>query len=215
MRKILVLALLLAVALVPASWAMEQGASMFALEIGQGQGDQANPDLGDGYLGLNGDNSTHNSGQIQLGAEYWYMFSSDYALTVSGGIGMYRETEQPAGAGEDLKYTTSSYRVRLGGDRVGQIGDRFSWFMGPGLEYWSGKSKYEVGTDSEETPQVTRYALNGRFGGVMKLGDQIGIVGRIGHSFGIASAEKDGAKTSWWACGFEAMWGLAFSFGGK
>lgn len=216
MRKILILTLLSVVALAPGALALDKGSSMFALEIGHGQADQANvdPDI-NGYLGLDGSAPTHNSGEMLLGVEFWHMLTPDYAMTVSGALGTYREVETPAGGGSDLTYTTSSYRVRLGGDRVGQIGSRFTWFMGPGAELWSGRSKFELSPSSVQSPRVTRWALNGRVGGVMALNDRIGVVGRLGDSFGYASAKSGGAKTWWLASGFDAMWGLTYSFGGK
>src|SRR5512143_52905 len=216
MRKILILTLLSVVALAPGALALDKGSSMFALEIGHGQADQVNIlGPGDEYLGLNTDAATHNSGELVMGVEFWFMLTPDYAFTASGGLGTYGEVEQPAGGGDDLTYTTSSYRLRLGGDRVGQIGSRFTWFMGPGLEYWSGRSKYELGPSSEESPRVTRYAINGRVGGVMLLGERFGILGRIGDSFGYASAKSGDAKTHWLPSAFDAMWGLTYSFGAK
>ncbi len=215
MRKILILTLLSVVALASGALALDKGSSMLALEIGHGQADQVNDSPGGGgYLGLNTDAATHNSGEMLLGVEFWHMITSDYAMTVSGALGTYREVETPAGGGSDLTYTTSSYRVRLGGDRVGQIGSRFTWFMGPGVELWSGRSKYE-GPINVESPRVTRWALNGRVGGVMALSGSLGVVGRLGDSFGYASAKTGGAKTWWLASGFDAMWGLTYSFGGK
>jgi hypothetical protein len=110
---------------------------------------------------------------------------------------------------------------------VGNAGERFVWFMGPGLEYWSGRTKSDVQVSyyldgihtvatlrGIESPRVTRFGFNGRVGGTMMLNPRVGITGRIGHTFGRASAEDRGGKTTWLTGSWEAMWGLTFAFHG-
>jgi hypothetical protein len=115
----------------------------------------------------------------------------------------------------DLETTSSSWRVRVGGDRVGKIGDRFKWYMGPGVEYGSGKAKFEAGGPSLETEPTNRYGINGRLGGVMMLNDKVGVRGQIGNSFGMESVEDSGGKSSAYYSNFESAWGVQFSFGGE
>jgi hypothetical protein len=157
---------------------------------------------------------------VGVNAEYWYMFTDDYALAIQGNFGFYTETWEPGTAGAvEPKYTSTSYKVRLGGDRVGKIGDRFTWFMGPGLEFWSGKGKFEnfdvAPNDDLETESTMRFGVSGRFGGIMQLTDAVGIQGQIGHTFGLATVKDGDAKTTWWPNSYFATWGLAFTFGGE
>lgn len=217
MRKTLALtcvAVLLSTGSVMAAGA---GTSMFSIGLSQGTGDFAGPEVGSGYV------SAFSSSEIGVTGEYWHMFSSDYAFALQATYGFASETDKPgsnAGSGApDLMYSTTSFKIRVGGDRVGQIGDRFTWFFGPGLEYWSGKAEFEnfgfTSNATDETESTTRIGINGRVGGVMKLSDAIGIQGQIGNTLGYASAEQAGAKATWYPSSFHASWGLLFAFGGE
>jgi hypothetical protein len=210
--------------LVPApATAVSRGTTFFALEIGQGRGDFANPARDDpNFLLVDlGDHPT----QIEARAEIWRLFAEDWAVTLSGGTGFFSEQGEPASSAApgtpEYTFSSSSFAVRAGVDRMGDVGERLVWFLGPGLEYWNGKTKFEnvygvtPPDDEVESPSVTRFSISGRVGGIMKLSDALGIVGHVGHRFGIASADEGGAKTSWWPSGFNAAWGLLYAFGAR
>ena len=197
------------------AFAAGKGTSMLSLGLGQGTADTyAANDLGGLASGTYLAPST--SPETSVGAEYWYMFSDDYALAISGAYGFgSMEWESSDAADPKIKATTSSFKVRVGGDRVGQVGERFLVFMGPGLEYWNGKAKVDVGGAEAESEGVSRFGVSGRIGGFMMLSSGVGIMGQVGHTFGYASVEDGSAKTTWWPGSFEASWGLTFSFGGN
>jgi Outer membrane protein beta-barrel domain len=211
MRKLAVLTVFAAMAFASSANAAE--GSILSLGVFQGVGDYAGPEFNSGYI------TAFDHSEIGVGGEYWHMFSSDYALAIQGSVGFFSETDKPgdnATAGSpDGKFSTTSFKVRVGGDRVGQIGDRFTWFMGPGLEYWNGKAKFEdiFTAGTVETESTTRFGVNGRVGGIMKLNDSVGIQGQVGHTLGYASTEEAGAKATWFPSSFNASWGLAFAFG--
>jgi len=102
--------------------------------------------------------------------------------------------------------------VRVGADRVGAIGDRLVFFMGPGIEYWSGKQKLKIGAPETESESTSRFGVSGRVGGFMMLAEKVGIMGQVGHTFGIAKAEEGGAESTWIPSSFNASWGLTFLF---
>jgi len=117
----------------------------------------------------------------------------------------------------DVKITSASWKIRLGGDRIGSIGDRFTWFLGPGLEYWSGKPKFDnvFVAGSQDGLTTTKWGINGRMGGVMWINPKMGIFGRLGDSVGSAATEeKQSGKNTWYYSNFEAAWGLRFKLGG-
>jgi hypothetical protein len=153
--------------------------------------------------------------ELGLGIQYWRLMSKDYAFTFSAGIGTFSETDKPGDTAPanstDFKYTQNSWNVRVGGDRAVKVGDRAIFYFGPGVELWSGKSKFDGGPDfatAYETESVMRYALSGRVGGVMLLSEKLGFNCQVGRYLGYASAEENGAKVSWWPSGFQASGGL-------
>ena len=205
MRKILVL-LALATAL-SATSALAQGrnTSMLAIAFAQQTGDFYDR-LGPDYIGA------VSAAEVGLQVEFWHQFSNDYAFAVQGTMGGYSEERESATPGEpEIEISTESVKLRVGGDRIGMIGDRFVWFMGPGLEWWSGSSE----VDDTESEGSSRIGLSGRVGGIMKLSDSIGISGQIGNTIGFANAEDDGDEVSWRSSTFHASWGIAFVFGAK
>jgi hypothetical protein len=218
MRRLFLLCVLLLVAGTAAAQAGEQ---MFSIGLAQGTAYAYTPDAAGEWI--------HPVAVPELGVtgEYWYLFKEDYALAAQATIGFSSETRQPGdrvadpAVKQDEKFSTSSFKVRVGGDRVGKIGERFTWFMGPGLVYGSGKSTWKniidiVPPDNDmETKNVTVIGISGRFGGVMNLSKQLGIMGQIGHTLGSATVEDGGSKTTWYASSFNAAWGLHFTFGGK
>jgi hypothetical protein len=186
--------------------------SMFSIGLSHGTGSYAGA-FGDDYI----DNAV-SLGEIGAGAEYSMMMSDDYAwaLGFDWRAGSLKAEPTTATAGNPtLKTTSTGWRVRLGGDRVGKIGDRFKWYMGPGVEYGSGKAKFEPSTPTAETEPTNRYGISGRVGGIMMINPQVGIKGQVGDSFGMASVKDTGGKNTEWYSNFEGFWGLSFAFGGK
>jgi hypothetical protein len=182
-------------------------ASRLSIGLGQGTADgYAVTGIGTGtYLAPTATPETN------VGAEYWYAFSDDYALAFSGAYGVSSMTWKPAVSGDpEIKATGTSFKVRIGGDRTGKIGERLTFFMGPGLEYWSGSQKLEVGGIEDESEPVSRIGVSGRLGGFIGLTEKIAIMGQVGHTFGYATVD-DGAKTTWFPSSFNASWGLTLS----
>ena len=169
-----------------------------------------------------GFNSAFDHSELGGKVEYWNMLREHEALNLQANIGFFSETEKPGtgaspGAPEG-KYTQSSWSVRLGCDRVYSPLENMKVFIGPGLEFWSGKAKFEdVGgiTGTYETESVNRFSLHGRIGSMMMIGESWGLTGQLGHRLGMASYEEKGAKTTWWPSSFDGAMGLLFSFGGK
>jgi len=153
-------------------------------------------------------------------AEYWNMMGSEYAFNISGGVGFFGEQDKPAstapsGTG-DFKYTQNSWNIRVGGDRMLAVGDKSFIFFGPGIEYWSGKAKFEDKSGSGatyETENVTRWSLGARIGGNMMVGPTWGITGQVGTKIGYASYKETGAETTWWPSSMDGSLGLVFKFG--
>lgn len=152
--------------------------------------------------------------------EYWNLMKENYALNFSANIGVSSETDKPrTGSGaKEGKFTTSSWSVRLGGDRVYSPNDNTKVFFGPGIEYWTGKAKFvDIGgfTGTYETENTTRISLHGHMGGIMMIGSNWGLSGQLGHKLGIASYEEKGGKTNWMPSSLDGAMELIFSFGGK
>ena len=197
--------------------ALVKGTSMIAIEIGQGTADVVDPEQNQSLW------QPAPVPEISAQVEFWHAFADDYAFNISGGAGYFSMNAEPMNktANSTIKLTTTSFHARVGGDRVGQVGDRLTLFLGPGIEFWSGKAKekYEDGppaSRSEETgPTTTRFGLSGRIGGFMKLSESVSLTGRIGHTWGYASVDKDGAKTTWLPSSFDGAGGVVFAFGAK
>lgn len=154
--------------------------------------------------------------------EYWNFMGENYALNFAANVGFSSETDEvrsdaPVGT-KEAKFSTSSWSVRLGGDRTWNPLPNTTLFMGPGIEYWTGKAKFEEiyppgGT--YETESTTRISLHGHTGGIMMMGPNWGISGQLGHKLGMASAEEGGAKTTWWPNSIDGSMQLVFKFGGN
>ena len=181
------------------------------LSIGLGQG------TADGYAPATVGTSTYlaptTTPETSVNAEYWRSLSNDYALALSGAYGLSSMNWKGADPGDpEIDATGTSLKFRLGVDKVGSVGDRLQFFLGPGVEYWSGEQKLDVGGAETESESVTRFGVSGRIGGFMMLSETVGIMGQVGHTFGIASVDDSGAETSWWPSSFQASWGLTFGF---
>lgn len=224
-RATVAVAGLVLMAFAPTAWALGKGGSMFAIELTNGTADFADStNARTGSPATTGYMSSYNHSEMGVQGQYWHMMTDDYAVTVSGGVGFFSETDAqgskglPAG-GPDLKASSSSFNVRVGGDRVAKVGNRAIMYGGPGIEYWSGKSKYEnfnfVGPRAYEGESTTRISLSARIGAIMVLNESFGLSTHVGGRFGRASAEEQGAKATWWASSMEAGAGIVYMLGGK
>jgi hypothetical protein len=196
-----------------AASAGNKGANLFALQLTNGTAD-----LYERY-----DNdfiSAYDHSELGVQLQGWHFVSDDYAVTLSLGTGFFSETDKPGNGAApgttDFKYSQSSWNVRLGGDRVFQLSERGLIYVGPGVEFWSGKAKFAGGSGAfpnYETSNVTRIGVEGRLGGMEKLTESIALTGHIGHRIGMASATDAGRKASWWPSSFDGAGGIVFGFG--
>ena len=216
MNRSFVLAMVLSLTAVASNAVAQSGTDTSGLpknrlSVGLGQG------TADGYAPTVVGTSTYlaptTAPETNVNAEYWRSLSGDYALALSGAYGVSRMNWTGAApADPEIKARGTSVKVRLGVDKTGKVGDRLQFFMGPGIEYWGGKQKLEVGASETESESVTRFGVSGRLGGFMMLSESVGIMGQVGHTFGVAKVDDSGAETSWWPSSFQASWGLAFGF---
>lgn len=188
-----------------------KGSTLFSIQIGHGQADLVSP-AGTGYI------TSFAISELEPKLELSHLFKDDYAFNVSAGIGMFSETDKPGTAAApgdpDLETKVSSFYVRVGGDRIVSVGERATFYFGPGVEYWSGKYEYTTGSNTEESEATTRISLSGRIGGTMMLGESWGFTCNAGHRIGMASAKWDGAEANWTPSSSSASGGLLFVFGG-
>lgn len=168
---------------------------------------------GTGYL------SAYDHSELGAQIQIWRFYSTEYALTASGGIGFFSETDKPGNAATvgstDFKYTQTSWQARIGEDRVIHLSDKAHLFVGPGIQYWSGKAKFKggaPGAQDVETPTTNRWALEGRVGFHLLLKEKVALFSQIGHYFGYATSSENGAKATWWPSGHDGAAGLAFTY---
>jgi hypothetical protein len=186
---------------------LAKGSSLLSIQLTTGTADVVTPEGGTGGITAYGFAHSEWGGQIH----FQRLLSDDWALALSGGIGTFKETDTPSDPAEDeFVYKQSSWQARVGADRFVHISPTFHLFVGPGIQYWSGKAKFEEGTVSVESENSTRWALNGRMGAHVALGDKVGLEGHLGHYWGFASAKDAGAKVSWTPSGIESAVGFAF-----
>jgi opacity protein-like surface antigen len=207
--------LLIAVALLATTASASlAGSSYLGLQLAHGTADLTG-EFGSGFA------SAYDHSELGFKLEYWNMLSEDYAFNGSYSMGYFREenkpgTNAPSGAGQ-FTYSQSSWSVRLGGDRVVGLGDRTHLYFGPGVEYWTGKAKFEDDTSpasSYETESVSRISLSCRLGAHMMIGEGWGLTVQAGHKIGRASYSEAGAESTWWPSSLDASGGLVFRFGG-
>lgn len=217
MRRLIVAAALTLALASTASAAVGRGTSMFAVQLTTGTADLYDPfdagPTGSGYI------SAFDHSEVGVQGQYWMMMSDNYAFTVSAGIGFFGEKDEPGDnaspGSSDVEYTQSSFNVRVGGDRVVNVGEQAILFFGPGVEYWSGKAEFQgFGGPDLETENVTRISLSGRIGATMTIGSAWGFNVSVGHKVGMAHAEDQGAKARWWASSLDSQGGIVFMFGG-
>lgn len=202
-RGIFAVASLAMLAFASPAFAVGKGSSTLSIGIGQAKANIFGP------VALQFD-------ETDVGAQYGYMFSDDYAFVLSGAAGFGNiKVEDDGPPSFESTYSLSGFRVRVGGDRVGQIGDRFTVYMGPGLEYSTAKVTLEqTGSPDDESESATTFGINGRIGGVMWLSESVGISGEISNSFGFSSYEEGDQTITWMSNSVGAFWALMFAFGG-
>ncbi len=200
--------------LATSAFALGKGQSTFSIQIGTGAADLIGRSAPGEYI-----TASPQVPELEPRLEFTKMIKDDYAFNFGVGLGFYSETDKPGDANTpgspDRKTTVSSFFVRVGGDRVVNVGDRTTLYFGPGVEYWSGKYKFEVGSLTDESESTMRISLAGRIGGTMMLNESFGFTCNASHRIGIASAEWDGAKANWTPSSTGASGGLLFVFGGN
>jgi hypothetical protein len=184
---------------------LAKGSTLLSVQLTTGVADLATPEGGSG--GITAYDHSEWGGQLH----FQKLLSDDWALALSGGIGTFKETDTPSDPADDkFEYSQSSWQARVGADRFVHISPTFHLFVGPGIQYWSGKAKFEQGAVSVESENSTRWALNGRMGAHVALSDKVGLEGHLGHYWGFAKADDAGAKASWQPSGVESAVGLSF-----
>lgn len=206
-------ALLAALLIAPASAAaMEKGTTLLSVQLMHGDADFATPEVFDPGSITAYDHSEW-GGQLML----QHMVSPKWALALSAAIGTFKETDE-AGTNAlpntpDFVYSQSSFNGRFGFDRFVSIADDVSIYMGPGLQFWTGKGKFDDGSSPEiESESTTRIAMSGRIGANVALGTSVGLNGYMGCYIGKASADDQGAKASWTPSGSDGAVGVSFKF---
>ncbi|HET9326760.1 MAG TPA: hypothetical protein VFQ05_08315 [Candidatus Eisenbacteria bacterium] len=203
----LVASSLLVLPVVASAASLEKGASLLAIQLSRGIAD-ANTDNG-GYL------LSSTWPEVGVQGQYWYFMAKEYAVNLTAGIGYFKEsvTADPAVVfGGNQTYSVSSWQVRLGGDRFAQVSDKLQFFAGPGIQIWSGRLKFEDESGEAEQPSTTRYALSGRIGAQILMGENFGLMGHIGQYWGYATASEGDAETKWLPSGSEGAMGFSFAF---
>ena len=225
-RATVAVAGLLLMAFAPAAWALGKGGSMFAIELTHGTADFA-----DKFSGTTNTSNVaayvtaYDHSELGIQGQYWKMMAEDYALAISAGYGFFSETDAPGqgapSGSPDLKFSTSSFNIRVGGDRVAKVGERTTMYGGPGIEFWSGNAKFEpdpfatTGTGEYNDEKVTRWSISARVGAIMWLSEYLGLTTHVGGRYGYASVEEQGAKATWWPSSVEAAAGFVYAFGGE
>jgi hypothetical protein len=190
----------------PARAALDAGTILIAPTVTAGTADFVS--ASGGYL------SAYEHGEVGGGGELWYFLDDHTAVAVAGGVGRFRESATAA-SGTERWYTQRSWSVRAGVDRVLQYRQDALFYFGPGVEFWRGHSSFDgdFGDAVGDSPDVTRWSVSARFGGIMVVGDNWGLIGHVGWRAGYASAESGGAKTTWFPNGFEGGAGVVVTFG--
>jgi hypothetical protein len=205
-------ALLGALLVFPASaQGLTKGSTVLSFQLAHGDGDFVTPEAGTGFITAYDHSEWGGQAQVQ------HLISENWALAVSFGLGTFKETNEPGSAAPpattDFEYSQSSWNVRLGFDRVAHITPEFHLYAGPGIQVWSGKAKFDDGTNPEiESESTSRLALSGRLGAFVSLSESIGLNGHLGGYIGRASADDAGAEASWTPSGHHGALGIGFQF---
>jgi len=188
---------------------LDKGSSLFAIQLSRGVADLT----GGGGAGTL---VAFALPEVGIQGQYWYFMAPEYGANISAGIGYFKEsdTADPNAIGaEDFKQTVSSWKVRIGGDRFAKVTDKLQVYAGPGLQLWGGKVKSEGSlSGSSESPSTTRWAIDGRIGAHILIGENFGLIGSVGQYWGYATASEGGAKTKWLPSASQGDMGFSFSF---
>ena len=224
MNRMIAAALLLAVTASVAGAAEYSKESFLSIQATSGTADLASAFGGFGATSVNvsGSASAYSNPEWGFKAEYQKMMGPEYAFNISYGMGFYSEEDKPnsnapAGTGS-FKYSQDSWNVRIGGDRLLEVGEKTYIYFGPDLEYWSGKAKFEDETPpalSYETENTSRISLGARLGGHMMIGPTWGIAAQVGTKVGRATYTEAGGDVTWMPSSMEGSVGLVFKLGGK
>jgi opacity protein-like surface antigen len=216
MNRLFTAALLLAVSASLAAAADSSKTKFLSVQLTSGTADFAT-ELSSGF---NGFAPAFDHSEYGFRAEYWNMMGPEYAFNASYGMGFFSEEDKPgtnAAPGDGTqKYTQSSWNVRIGGDRMLSVGDKSYIYFGPGIEYWSGKAKFEDKTapgSSYETENVSRVSLGARIGGNLMIAPTWGITAQVGTKIGRATYKEHSAETTWWPSSMEGSVGVVFKCG--
>jgi hypothetical protein len=156
------------------------------------------------------------SQEVGVGLELIHFPKEHFAYNLAGGIGFWQETDTSADgtAAGDVEKHIVSWQARVGFDYVAHLAEnRLHLFVGPGVQYWSGKPKIEQGGVKVEGETTNRVALHGRMGAHLAISRTVGLFGDMGHYVGRASASSSaGAKAKWWATGRTGSMGLSLNF---
>jgi len=184
---------------------LEKGSSLLAIQLSRGVADLTG-DAG-GIL------IAYQRPEVGIQGQYWYFMAKEYAVNVTGGIGYFKEsdTADPT-LSQDFTQTVSSWQFRVGGDRFAQLTDKLQFFAGPGIQVWGGKATAKDPTGEIEGPSTTRYALSGRIGAHILIGENFGLIGHIGQYWGYATASEGEMETKWLPSGSEGAMGFSFAF---
>ena len=217
MKPLLIAVALLAIAATASFAADNSKTTWMGVQVATGTADLASG-------GLSGLSSAYDHSEYGFKLEFWKLMSPDYAFTASGGVGTFSE-KQTLGdnailGDRDFSYTQSSWNIRIGGDRFVALGERAYVFFGPGIEYWTGKAKFDPVnpfdqfSETYETESTSRISLHARLGAHMMVAENWGVTLQAGQKVGQATYEEAGAKTTWWPSSTDGSLGLVFKFGG-
>ncbi len=189
---------------------LDKGSTVLSFQLTHSDADFATPEGGSGFITAYDHSEWGGRGEIQ------HLVSENWAVAFGFGISTFKETDKP-GVNADpsdpkFEYSQSSWNARFGLDRFVHLSPDFHLFVGPGLQYWSGKAKFEDGPAVIESEATKRIALNGRIGADIGLSESVSLKGHLGGFLGPASADDAGAKASWMASGQEGGFGIAFHF---
>ncbi len=209
-RILWLVGLALVLAMGTSAAATKAGASVLAIQLTHSDGDFVDLERGNGFVFP----FRHSVMGVQL--QYWYYMKDDYAVNVSTGVGFSKESDNPGvnalpGA-EAFKDNYSAWGVRVGGDRVADVSDRFRVYAGPGIQVWGGQVEFKRGTTKATTATAVRLGLDGRIGVYLPMGESFGITGELGRYWAYASAKQAGAQSKWLPSGSTGSMGFAFSF---
>ena len=132
MRRAPWIASLFLVLIVPPAFALQKGEMLLRLQVGGGSADWVQAAGTSGYI-----TSQPALPEIRVGGELWRVVSDHAAISIGGGIGLFRETDKPGtlatpGALEQ-KSSNTSFHVRLGHDMFGEVGEHMVIYGGGGL----------------------------------------------------------------------------------